>query len=398
MKKINYDVSQMCISEKDFFCDMLSYISETIDSIKRGENEVQIIYDGIEEDELLRKIQTLKEMACSQNTGSEGPLKLKLLKDNRDRDTCNKDNIFAEMLDNRMIMKISEGSFLYSGLYLKIYQYFNRKVDAFARDTFGNLRLREMEVPCLTPIRMYEEGGYFESFPHYIMFNTTMKNDLDIIDRFSKNGLKDETILFEMKIPTELLRTATCAPVYPYLREQLIDSSSADCYLVSGKCFRNEGKNVEELARLKEFYMKEYVYIGNPEQVNSEMERAFEIWDYWTEIFSLNCMVETANDSFFASNYKKLKLFQLLGASKLEFKWLIPGNGKYISCSSANYHRTHFTKTYNIRSKDTNSYCHTNCFAFGIERLAYALISQKGLDIDKWDQKTITEISKYVTL
>ena len=105
----------------------------------------------------------------------------------------------------------------------------------------------------------------------------------------------------------------------------------------------------------------------------------------------MNCRISTATDSFFASNYKKLKLFQILGNSKQEFQVCLPGSDMFSACGSVNFHRTHFTKPYNIRSSE-DSYCYSACCAFGIDRLSYALLSQKGLDPDRWDQETYDEI------
>ena len=68
-----------------------------------------------------------------------------------------------------------------------------------------------------------------------------------------------------------------------------------------------------ELARLKEFHMKEYVFVGTQEQILENLEKGSGLWRYWIERFGLKCKVETANDSFFASNYSKLKIFQMLG-------------------------------------------------------------------------------------
>lgn len=395
MKKLTYNIAELSDSDKEFFCDMLSYISEHINDIEKQNDKVSIFYDGISKDQLIEKVVVLKQMTGIDKSKENKKVEIELIEDRTSKETINTINVFDEMLSNGQIRQMSEGSYLYAGLYLKIYQYFDRKIEEFARENFEDNNLDEMIVPCLTSIEEYEEGGYFETFPQYIIFSTYMKNNIEIIDRFAKNGIGDGSILNEMTIPNDLLRTATCAPLYPYLKNKIIKENIADCYLMSGKCFRNEGKNVEELSRLKEFYMKEYVFVGSPNSVNDGIEKSYALWDYWMDTFDINCKIETANDSFFASNYKKLRLFQKLGNAKREFKWLIPSTGKYISCSSANFHRTHFTKTYNIKLENSNTYCHTNCFAFGVERLAYAFLSQKGLDINRWDKKTIDEISKY---
>lgn len=167
--------------------------------------------------------------------------------------------------------------------------------------------------------------------------------------------------------------------------------------MIAGKCFRNEGENILELARLNEFYMLEYVFLGTPQQCSERIEHSRALWRFWADTFQVNVKLDTANDSFFASNYKKLKLFQMLGDSKREFKWQIPARDLYIACASANLHRTHFSKPYAIKSSN-GAFCYTACFAFGIERLTYALLSQKGTDVSKWDAQTRDEIASYVDL
>lgn len=41
------------------------------------------------------------------------------------------------------------------------------------------------------------------------------------------------------------------------------------------------------------------------------IEISKELIKFWVDIFKLNSKYETANDSFFANNYKKMKFFKL---------------------------------------------------------------------------------------
>lgn len=242
---------------------------------------------------------------------------------------------------------------------------------------FGSVKTGELQAQALLEGLEKEKGKYFESFPHHLCFETNMRNDVELLDRFSKNGASDPEIFqnTSFKQPINILRHAACVPIYPMLKDRLIQEDSPVYYMVSGKCFRNEDKNVEELSRLNEFYMKEYVCIGTLEQTQKLIEEAKELWKYWIDRFSWQSTIETANDSFFANNYKKLKIFQIMGSSKQELRVVIPHNGTSCAVSSANMHRTHFTKVYNIHSE--HALCSSSCFAFGIERLSYALLCQK---------------------
>ena len=398
MKTYTCHLTQLPEGDRIFFTEMLSYLSEHVKDISRKEDEVTISYDGTEEAVIAEKVAELEKMILSKLNKKTTEVKIKTLQDDTDRPVLNQEDIFEPMQEKGIVRQLGSGVFAYSGIFLQVFRYFCRKIEDSAEKLFPELDKVNYEVPVLIPVSDYEEGKYFETFPHHIMFRTTLKNDISVIDRFAKNGIKDESILEETRTPDNVLRTAACVPVYPMFRNQEISEEKPACVMVSGKCFRNEGNNVSELARLNEFYMKEYVFIGTPEQCKQYIEHAYALWDFWRNTFQLNCKIDTANDSFFASNYKKLQLFQMLGDSKREFKLLIPSTGNYISCSSANFHRTHFTKVYNIRTKENGGFCHSSCFAFGIERLTYAFLAQNGLNPDKWSEAVRKELENYIRL
>lgn len=390
MKTIEYSTSEINASDVNVFTDMLAYVSEYIFKITRENGRVLLDIEDTKEDEVLDKIAQLRKTMELDEVKKGREVTTKVLVDKRSNVPLNTDNIFSKLVESGSVVKMTDGAYAYTGLFLQVYRYFCRKIDEFGKKHFNGIQ--EFEESVLYPVKEYETGHYFESFPHHIMFQTTMKSDAELLERFSKNGTNDSTIFSNdnMKRPENVVRHAACVPIYPMLKDAYIPADSPKYYLISGKCFRNEGANVYELARLNEFYMKEFVCIGTLEQTLDMIKSARALWEEWIDRFNLNCTIETANDSFFASNYKKLKIFQILGDSKQEFRVYIPDGDFFCAVSSSNVHRTHFTKTYNIHND--NSFCQSSCFAFGVERLSYALLSQKGVDIDKWDEATRKEI------
>lgn len=390
MKTIEYSTSEINASDVNVFTDMLAYVSEYIFKITRENGRVLLDIEDTKEDEVLDKIAQLRKTMELDEVKKGREVTTKVLVDKRSNVPLNTDNIFSKLVESGSVVKMTDGAYAYTGLFLQVYRYFCRKIDEFGKKHFNGIQ--EFEESVLYPVKEYETGHYFESFPHHIMFQTTMKSDAELLERFSKNGTNDSTIFSNdnMKRPENVVRHAACVPIYPMLKDAYIPADSPKYYLISGECFRNEGANVYELARLNEFYMKEFVCIGTLEQTLDMIKSARALWEEWIDTFNLNCTIETANDSFFASNYKKLKIFQILGDSKQEFRVYIPDGNFFCAVSSSNVHRTHFTKTYNIHND--NSFCQSSCFAFGIERLSYALLSQKGVDIDKWDEATRKEI------
>lgn len=375
--------------EINVFCDMMSYVSTDILGVDKQQDKVVLnINDGAEEN-VRAKAEELRKMICSQEMKMKNRVKTKVVEDYTSNKPLNKENIFDALKESRCIIEISEGAYMYSGIFLRVFNYFSRKVEEFGYKNWKNIT--EYTTPVLFPIDIYEKGLYFENFPHHIMFQTTLKSDIGVLDEFSRHGTRDGKIFENMQIPELVLRHAACVPIYPLLENMTFDPSELPkAFMISGKCFRNEGHNVFELARLKEFYMKEYVFVGTQEQVLENLEKGRGLWRYWIDKFGLCGKTETANDSFFASNYSKLKLFQMLGDSKQELKMLLPASGTECAVSSTNVHRTHFTKSHNIKSG--SGYCVSGCIAFGIERLAYSLLCQKGINPEKWDEATRKEI------
>lgn len=390
MKTIKYSTQGINAADIGIFADMLAYISEYIFKITREKEEIILEIEPEKEEEVLQKIAELRKTLELDEVKKGREVTTKVLEDHTDNKPINSEGIFDKLIESGSVVKMTEGAYAYTGLFLQVYRYFCRKIDEFGRKCFDGIQ--EYEESVLYPVDEYERSHYFESFPHHIMFQTNMKSDKELLDRFSKCGAGDPGIFSNenMRKPVNVVRHAACVPIYPMLKDEFIPADKPRYFLISGKCFRNEGANVFELSRLNEFYMKEYVCVGTLEQTLDMIAKARALWEEWIEKFGLNCTIETANDSFFASNYKKLKIFQILGDSKQEFRMLIPGTESYCAVSSSNVHRTHFTKTYNIHND--NSLCQSSCFAFGIERLSYALISQKGSDVDKWDEATRKEI------
>lgn len=398
MQLYRYNLLNSSKEDAEFLKEMAPYLSEHIESVSLNGSAVDIVYDGttkeIIEDKFLNLISML-EMQSKSNSNMYPSTEN--IFESMDVVPMNASNIFPELLKHKQIFQLNTGSYALSGLLLQVKKYFELRIDELAKEVFGK-SYAVLEMPDLIPISEYEKGGYFDTFPHHIMFAAELKNDINIIDSFSKKGLCSCFASKGLKEPKNVLRTAACMPLYPILRESKFGQNDPGAFVVSGRCFRNEEANVKGLERLNEFTMKELVLIGDSRQINEFVANASSIWHTWQEIFNLNMRIDTANDSFFVNNYRALKLFQLLGNSKRECRLLIPCSDSYLACSSANFHRTHFTKTYGIRMEESGKLCHSACVAFGLERLSYALLSQLGLDVRKWPNTARMEIERLVNL
>ncbi|MCM1231344.1 MAG: hypothetical protein NC489_14580 [Ruminococcus flavefaciens] len=389
-KIIGYDISDIPQQDRECFFDMLTYVSEFIYGVNETKDDTAYleVTEG-KEAEVTSKLDILKKNLSETKYSCD--VQEKVLFSSMDNRLINRESIYEELLRKKEIIELSSGSYAYGGMFLKVFNYFSERFMRFARELCGE-DIKTYTVPVLYPVKEYERGKYFENFPHHIMFQTLIKNDIEVLNKFAESKMNNGELLKEMQIPCNVLRHATCAPVYQWRENTVEEYEKPATYLVTGRCFRNEDKNICELIRLNEFVMKEIVFIGRSGQVVDMLDKARGMWYSIIDDFKLCAEIKTANDSFFALNYQKQKLFQKLGESKIEFRLYVPARDTMVAVGSSNYHRTHFTMEYKIRTPE--EYCHSACFASGIDRLTYAFLSQKGLDVSKWDDYSRNEIFK----
>lgn len=388
METLKYDISSISAENIECFKEMITYASPYVNKTEGIENgEIILSVTDGKADEVASKLDILKKSMTE--SAMKCDIEEKVIFSSMDKPVINTESVYEQLLERKDVVKITDGVYAYGGLFLKVFNYFSKRFSDFAYELCGN-DIERYTIPVLYPASEYERGKYFENFPHHIMFQTLIKNDIEVLDKFAKNKMNNGELLKEMRVPKNVLRHAACVPIYQWNENTERIYEKPKCYLIDGKCFRNEDKNVFELSRLNEFYMKEVVVIGTQPQVADLIGRSRQLWINLIEEFGLAGEIKSANDSFFASNYLKLKLFQQLGESKYEFRLLIPARGNTIASGSSNLHRTHFTMEYNIRTPE--SFCHSGCTAIGFDRMAFAFLSQKGLDTDKWDEYSRKEI------
>ena len=169
MMVFKYDISDIAAQDMECFRDMTAYVSSYIISIDKTENGEMYfnITDG-HADEVRRKLDILK------NSLSESKY-----------DCSVEEKVFFSTADHQTL-NITDGVYAYGGLFLKVYNYFSEYFSKAAREMFGS-ELLEYKVPVLYPAKEYERGKYFENFPHHIMFQTLIKNDIEVLERFAES-------------------------------------------------------------------------------------------------------------------------------------------------------------------------------------------------------------------
>ena len=246
--------------------------------------------------------------------------------------------------------------------------------------------------PTLIPAEMLGRVNYFRAFPHSLTFATHLRGDLHLINNFAENakyeadGLNAPPASFS-KIQA-LLSPAVCYHLYFSLADTPLPGGQLAATAV-GHCFRYESSNLNSLERMWDFSMRELIFVGPADFVLQNRDRARQQVARFLESIGLAYKVESANDPFFVGEFRKQAAFQNAFQLKYEirarlpFKASLPFKDDTLAVGSYNYHQDFFGRHLNIKLPDGRP-AHTGCVAFGLERLAYAFVSQFGLEPAAW--------------
>jgi seryl-tRNA synthetase len=238
-----------------------------------------------------------------------------------------------------------------------------------------------MRFPPVMTRAQLEKSGYLKSFPNLLGcvcgLHGTEREINSAVSRFDAGG--DWTTSLS---PADLvLSPAACYPVYPIAAARGQLPSGGLRFDVAADCFRREPSR--HLDRLQSFRMREYVCIGNPEDVSDFRERWMVRAQAIARDLGLTFRVEYASDPFFGRVGQMKAVSQM--QQSLKFELLVPlrSEEQPTACMSFNYHRDHFGLTWDI--KDANGApAHTGCVAFGMDRLAVAMFHTHGTELANW--------------
>ncbi|HEX6245762.1 MAG TPA: amino acid--[acyl-carrier-protein] ligase [Polyangiales bacterium] len=180
------------------------------------------------------------------------------------------------------------------------------------------------------------------------------------------------------KMTDLVLTPAGCYPVYPTLRGEL--PRAGRLVDVFSYCFRHEPS--PDPARMQLFRMREFVRIGQPEDVRSWRAGWLDRGTQMMQALGLDVHVALANDPFFGRTGKLLAASQREQELKYELVVPITSTEQPTAVLSFNYHQDLFGGLYGIQIEDAPA--HTGCVGFGMERVALALFKTHGLDPDSW--------------
>ncbi|MFF0387345.1 aminoacyl--tRNA ligase-related protein [Kitasatospora sp. NPDC004615] len=241
-------------------------------------------------------------------------------------------------------------------------------------------------VPPVISRATIERAGYVASFPHLLgtvhSYTGSAADWRQLAPLIAESGPWHA----QQTVSDLVLLPAACYPVYDTLAGQ--DLQLPARFSVEAQCFRQEA--TAEPGRLRTFRMAELVTAGTPAHCLDWRERWLERVAAWLETLGLKPLIELADDPFFGGGRRLYQAAQR--AQELKFELRVPVADALVQAiASANIHKDHFGEAFAFTADGAPG--HTACTAFGLDRIALALLHAHGPRPVDWPEAIRTALN-----
>lgn len=280
-----------------------------------------------------------------------------------------------QLMNSGMVYINTNGQISLTGDMLSLFSSLDSLFCSISQELF---HCRAYRFPVLLPSRTLETTGYFEHNPHQWMNVHRLKRGTRNYHRYSEGNTPEYQNCPDMTDTGFSLPPTMCYYVYDMLKSKTIRNSS---YTACGRSFRYEGNHILPFERLIDFTIRETVFVGSKEYVETSVDQYMYCITRVMDILGLLGRCETANDMFFMTDRtaQRLNIQKMLG-TKYELLLHIPDD-KLVAAASFNKHGNFIGKRFNIRTEGSpGTTAYSSCVGIGLERLVYACVTQTGLN------------------
>lgn len=260
---------------------------------------------------------------------------------------------------------------------------------------------REWMFPRLLPMEVYKKlKTYVEHLPDGVFYVCAPPRDSSAFDEFKREyilrgELRTDLLKSILDEPSYVLDAVQCPPFYQTFsgRRVVIEDLPIKAYDVSsGWTWRNEAGGTEGLVRTNEFYRMEMVDMGSPEEVQKLRD---SLIDATARLMGRDLDLEwriVAGAPFYMSpDEARMKTIDISSRDKiptLDIECYLPYRGsrekaEWLETSAGTVHRTFYVDAFKIKELK-NRPIWTGCLGHGLTRWAAAVLSQHGMEFDKW--------------
>jgi seryl-tRNA synthetase len=243
-----------------------------------------------------------------------------------------------------------------------------------------------MAIPPVVPRSLVERAGYVQAFPQLLGTVHSFTGTPREWKELSASSVQGGDWHTAQRISDLVLLPAACYPVYAGLSGR--ELAQPERFTVEGQCFRQEATS--ETGRLRSFRMVELVTAGTEQHCLAWRGVWLDRVAAWFDRLSLKVEVEVADDPFFGPSRRIFQAAQRV--QELKFELRVPvADGLVQAIASANFHKDHFGEVFGFTSEGATG--NTACTAFGIERIALALLHAHGPRPAEWPVSLISAIT-----
>jgi seryl-tRNA synthetase len=275
--------------------------------------------------------------------------------------------------DARPLPTGAPGVFCYPEAFEQLLAELRTAIAALAADE----PFQRLAVPPVIARSTLERAGYVASFPQLVgtvhSYAGTPREWAALAPLVVTGGDWHA----HQRIGDLVLLPAACYPVYASLAGRELTSPVR--FAVEASCFRQEVTS--ETGRLRSFRMAELVTAGDEAHCLAWRDRWLDRVGDWLTGCSLKPVVEVADDPFFGATAKLYQAAQRAQQLKYELRVEL-ADGLVQAVASANVHRDHFGEAFGFTSAGAPG--QTACTAFGLERIALALLHAHGPHPRRW--------------
>lgn len=304
------------ISEAKYIKDMLEIINE---AISRNNNDNTDILESIKNDE--KEYLYINKVNCEFHS-------------------------LDEILKQGNIVRTENGGVCLSGISARLFDYFDKVFRKFA---IINSAIEE-RYPVLLSKDTLIKTKYLNNYPGNSMY---------------------------VKDGNAVLSPSACFHVYERYKDTVFKDNTSLTFLQN--VFRNEKDKNNEFGRLRDYHVREIVFVGSEEYVDISINRMINQTSRFMVELGLKGDIESATDLFITPNMNRYKLIQMHNKAKYELR-LEYDNNRDISVASFNRHGKTFSHTFNIGVSGVENVV-SGCIGYGIERFVMAFLSQYGCNV-----------------
>lgn len=288
-----------------------------------------------------------------------------------------------QIMNSDLIFLYEKGIIGLSGSAVKLFDYFD---DVFRRFA-GELGAVTEKYPVLLPLSTLKDTGYLKTSPQYNIFCSPM---IENMDKLEEVGMGKNYNNYAGEIANALSPSA-CFHVYERYRNKVLQEEKTVTLLQS--VFRNEGRfNWNEFGRLKDYHVREIVFIGSDGYVEDSKKRLMKMTCDFMRELDMSGEIISASDAFIIPQMQLYKSLQIKNKVKYEAR-LNYSDEKQMAAASFNLHGSTFTYPFNIKVANVDNAV-TGCVGYGIERWVLCFLCRFGVDEKNWPGTVVSGMAE----